>query len=61
MPIVPMEFGGIGFLDDEDQADQLRRCLTDASLPLDVRIAGALIRLSSALQRRRSASRIGKV
>lgn len=33
------------FLDDEDHADQLRRCLTDASLPLDIRIAGALIRL----------------
>ncbi|MER5386939.1 hypothetical protein ABT040_43030 [Streptomyces sp. NPDC002688] len=33
------------FLDDDDQADQLRRCLRDASLPLDIRIAGALIRL----------------
>lgn len=33
------------FLDDDDQADQLRRCLTDGSLPLGIRIAGALIRL----------------
>ncbi|UXX98052.1 hypothetical protein N7U49_48020 (plasmid) [Streptomyces sp. AD2-2] len=33
------------FLDDDDQADQLRRCLTDASLPLDIRIADALVRL----------------
>ncbi|MGW3303963.1 hypothetical protein [Streptomyces rubiginosohelvolus] len=32
-------------LNDEDQDDQLRRCLTDASLPLELRIVGALIRL----------------
>ncbi|MFJ5851049.1 hypothetical protein [Streptomyces sp. NPDC092903] len=33
------------FLDDEEHEDQLRRCLTDASLPLELRIVGALIRL----------------
>jgi hypothetical protein len=33
------------FLDDQEHEDQLRRCLTDTSLPLDVRIVGALVRL----------------
>ncbi|WP_258053321.1 hypothetical protein [Streptomyces sp. Ru72] len=33
------------FLDDEEHEDQLRRCLTDGSLPLELRIVGALIRL----------------
>ncbi|MBT1185383.1 XRE family transcriptional regulator [Streptomyces sp. CJ_13] len=33
------------FLDDEEHEHQLRRCLTDASLPLELRVAGALIRL----------------
>lgn len=33
------------FLDDEEHEDQLRRCLTDASLPLELRIVGALITL----------------
>jgi hypothetical protein len=33
------------FLDDDEHAGQLRRCLTDASLPLELRITGALVRL----------------
>ncbi|NMM91723.1 hypothetical protein B2J88_46830 [Rhodococcus sp. SRB_17] len=33
------------FQDEEDHAEQLRRCLTDSSLPLEIRIVGALIRL----------------
>jgi len=33
------------FLDDDEHEDQLRRCLTDASLPLELWIVGALIRL----------------
>lgn len=33
------------FLDEEDHLSQLRRCLTDATLPIEVRIAGALVRL----------------
>ncbi|MGV9248000.1 hypothetical protein [Streptomyces sp. NPDC003710] len=33
------------FLDDEEHDNQLHRCLTDASLPLELRIVGALIRL----------------
>lgn len=32
-------------IDDEEHEDQLRRCLADASLPLELRIVGALIRL----------------
>jgi hypothetical protein len=36
---------GSQFLNDSDYHDQLRRCLNDSSLPLDVRIIGALIRL----------------
>ncbi|MFG2721451.1 hypothetical protein ACGFW5_24630 [Streptomyces sp. NPDC048416] len=30
------------FMTDEEQAEQLHRCLGDDSLPLDVRTAGAL-------------------
>jgi hypothetical protein len=33
------------FLGDQEHHEQLRRCLTDGTLPLEVRIAGALIRL----------------
>jgi hypothetical protein len=33
------------FQDEEDHAEQLRRCLTDSSLPLEIRVVGALIRL----------------
>jgi hypothetical protein len=33
------------FQDQDDQTDQLRRCLTDAEIPLEVRIIGALVRL----------------
>lgn len=33
------------FLDEQEHEDQLRRCLTDKALPLELRIAGALIRL----------------
>jgi hypothetical protein len=33
------------FLDDQDHDDQLRRCLTGTSMPLELRITGALIRL----------------
>ncbi|WP_236567445.1 hypothetical protein [Nocardia sp. CY41] len=33
------------FVDQDDHEEQLRRCLTDDSLPLDVRIVGALVRL----------------
>ncbi len=33
------------FLDEQDLHDQLRRCLTDDTLPREVRIIGALIRL----------------
>ncbi|MCO1575549.1 hypothetical protein M8C13_07230 [Crossiella sp. SN42] len=33
------------FLDEEDHIEQLRRCLTDSSLPTELRVAAALIRL----------------
>ncbi len=33
------------FQDQDDHAEQLRRCLTDDSLPLEARVAGALVRL----------------
>lgn len=33
------------FLDEDEYSEQLRRCLNDDTLPLEVRIAGALIRL----------------
>jgi hypothetical protein len=33
------------FLDDQEYRQQLHRCLTDDSLPLEVRVVGALIRL----------------
>ena len=33
------------FQDEEDHAGQLRRCLADSSLPLEIRVVGALIRL----------------
>ena len=33
------------FQDQDDQTDQLRRCLTATDLPLEVRIVGALVRL----------------
>jgi len=33
------------FLDEDDYLEQLRRCLTDDSIPLELRIAGALMRL----------------
>ncbi len=33
------------FLDEDEYSDQLRRCLNDDALPLEVRIAGALIML----------------
>jgi hypothetical protein len=33
------------FHDDDEHQDQLLRCLTDQALPLDVRIAGAFVRL----------------
>ncbi len=33
------------FHDDDEHHDQLLRCLTDQALPLDVRIAGAFVRL----------------
>jgi hypothetical protein len=33
------------FLDEEEHYGQLRRCLNDDALPLDVRIVGALVRL----------------
>jgi hypothetical protein len=33
------------FQDQDDQTDQLRRCLTSAEIPLEVRIIGALVRL----------------
>ncbi|WP_241672306.1 hypothetical protein [Streptomyces sp. IB2014 016-6] len=33
------------FLDEEEHEKQLRRCLTDVSMPLDLRIVGSLIRL----------------
>jgi hypothetical protein len=32
-----------GVLDDSEQARQLRTCLNDASMPLDLRVAGALV------------------
>ena len=32
-----------GFLDDREQARQLRTCLNDTDMPLDLRIAGALV------------------
>ncbi|MBC2897424.1 hypothetical protein H0B43_34950 [Rhodococcus wratislaviensis] len=35
------------FQDHEDYAEQLRRCLTDDELPLEIRIVGALVRLYS--------------
>lgn len=33
------------FQDHDDHAEQLRRCLTDDELPLEIRIVGALVRL----------------
>ncbi|WP_329537601.1 hypothetical protein OG568_55510 (plasmid) [Streptomyces sp. NBC_01450] len=33
------------FMDEDQHQEQLRRCLTDTSLPLELRIVGALIRL----------------
>ncbi|WKN60290.1 hypothetical protein HJ581_0041785 [Rhodococcus opacus] len=44
---IPREKDGLPqrFQDYEDHAEQLRRCLTDDELPLEVRIVGALIRL----------------
>ncbi|MEU0942367.1 XRE family transcriptional regulator [Streptomyces canus] len=33
------------FMDEDEHQDQLRRCLTDTSLPLELRIIGALVRL----------------
>jgi hypothetical protein len=35
----------VAFLDDEEHGEQLRRCMTDTLLPLEIRIAGALVRL----------------
>ncbi len=32
-----------GFLDDREQARQLRTCLNEAGMPLDLRVAGALV------------------
>jgi hypothetical protein len=44
---VPREKDGLPqrFQDHEDHAEQLRRCLTDDELPLEIRIVGALVRL----------------
>jgi hypothetical protein len=44
LPSQPKTFGS-QFLDEDDYHDQLRRCLNDGELPLDLRIIGALIRL----------------
>jgi hypothetical protein len=35
--------GPAGFLDDREQARQLRTCLNDTGMPLDLRVAGALV------------------
>lgn len=44
---VPREKDGLPyrFQDQDDHAAQLRRCLTDRELPLEVRVVGALVRL----------------
>lgn len=44
---VPREKDGLPyrFQDQDDHAAQLRRCLTDSELPMEVRIVGALVRL----------------
>lgn len=44
---VPREKDGLPqrFQDHDDHAEQLRRCLTDDELPLEVRVVGALVRL----------------
>jgi len=42
----------VRFIDESDRGEQLRRCLTDDDLPLDVRVAGALILLFGLLSSR---------